>query len=167
MVTIALTMGDPAGVGPELCVRAAAMPEFKDVRFSEKEIPERPENILNAVEEKDNLSTPLIWQILRENPEMPSKVRCIYETDFYYRLAFPWSCFLAVFLGIPLATRNERTGSMLAIISAIALIVIYIVIAQFFLLLGKSGTLDPVICGLAPTIAFIIAGAIKIMHDRV
>ena len=33
MVTIALTMGDPAGVGPELCVRAAAMPEFKDVRF--------------------------------------------------------------------------------------------------------------------------------------
>ena len=141
--------------------------EFKDVRFSEKEIPERPENILNAVEEKDNLSTPLIWQILRENPEMPPKVRCIYETVFYYRLAFPWSCFLAVFLGIPLATRNERTGSMLAIISAIALIVIYIVIAQFFLLLGKSGTLDPVICGLAPTIAFIIAGAIKIMHDRV
>ena len=33
MVTIALTMGDPAGVGPELCVRAAAMPEFRNVRF--------------------------------------------------------------------------------------------------------------------------------------
>ena len=141
--------------------------EFSNIRFPEREIPERPENILNAVKEKDNLSTPLIWQILRDNPGMPPKVRCIYETVFYYRLAFPWSCFLAVFLGIPLATRNERTGSMLAIISAIALIVIYIVIAQFFLMLGKSGTLDPAICGLAPTIAFIIAGAIKIMHDRV
>ena len=98
---------------------------------------------------------------------MPRRVRCIYETVFYYRLAFPWSCFLAVFLGIPLATRNERTGSMLAIISAIALIVIYIVVAQFFLMLGKSGSLDPMICGLAPTIGFIIAGAIKVMHDRV
>ena len=85
----------------------------------------------------------------------------------YYRLAFPWSCFLAVFLGIPLATRNERTGSMLAIISAIALIVIYIVVAQMFLMLGKSGALNPMVCGLAPTVAFIVAGAIKIMHDRV
>ena len=26
-------MGDPAGVGPELCLRAAASPEFKDIRF--------------------------------------------------------------------------------------------------------------------------------------
>ncbi|MBQ4328420.1 MAG: LptF/LptG family permease [Lentisphaeria bacterium] len=140
---------------------------FANVRFSEAEIPERPEKILNAVKEKDNLSTPLIWQILKENPDMPRRAKCIYETVFYYRLAFPWSCFLAVFLGIPLATRNERTGSMLAIISAIALIVIYIAIAQFFLMLGKSGALDPMLCGLAPTVAFIIAGAVKIVHDKV
>lgn len=140
---------------------------FKGVRFEKQEIPERPEDILNAVKEKDNLATPVIWQILRNSPNMPQRVRCIYETVLYYRLAFPWSCFLAVFLGIPLATRNERTGSMMAIISAIALIVIYIVVAQLFLMLGKSGALNPMLCGLAPTIAFIIAGAIKISHDRV
>ena len=98
---------------------------------------------------------------------MPHKIRCIYETVLYYRLAFPWACFLAVFLGVPLATRNERTGSMLAIISAIALIVIYIVVAQLFLQIGKSGALNPMICGLAPTIAFIVAGAAKILHDRI
>ncbi|MBR7121441.1 MAG: LptF/LptG family permease [Lentisphaeria bacterium] len=140
---------------------------FSGLRFSGSEIPEKPEDILNAVKEKDNLSSPVIWQILRSNPGMPQKARCIYETVLYYRLAFPWSCFLAVFLGIPLATRNERTGSMLAIISAIALIVIYILTAQLFLMIGKSGALDPMICGLAPTVAFIIAGAVKIMHDRV
>ena len=141
--------------------------EFADLRFSESEIPERPEDILNAVKEKDNLATPQIIRILRNNPNMPERVRCIYETVLYYRLAFPWSCFLAVFLGIPLATRNERTGSMLAIISAIALIVVYIIVAQLFLMLGKSGALDPLVCGLAPTAAFIIAGALKSMHDRV
>ena len=141
--------------------------EFKELRFNRHEIKERPQDILNAVKEKDNLSTPVILQILRDHPNMPEKVRCIYETVLYYRLAFPWSCFLAVFLGVPLATRNERTGSMLAMISAIALIVIYIVVAQLFLMIGKSGSLDPMICGLAPTIAFIVAGAIKIVHDRV
>lgn len=141
--------------------------DFTDLHFSQAEIPERPDDILYAVEEKDNLSTPVIMEILRTNKNIPDNVRCIYETVLYYRLAFPWSCFLAVFLGIPLATRNERTGSMLAIISAIALIVIYIVIAQIFLILGKSGVLNPLFCGLAPTVAFIVAGGIKIMHDRV
>lgn len=140
---------------------------FENLIFSKKEIPEQPEDILNAVKEKDNLSTPVIMRILKNNPDMPPRVRCIYETVMYYRIAFPWACFLAVFLGIPLATRNERTGSMLAIISAIVLIVVYIVIAQLFLMLGKSGALPPIVCGLAPTAAFIIAGAAKIMHDRV
>ena len=141
--------------------------EFKDLRFTADEIPETPGDIINAVKEKDNLATPEIMHILRSNPTMPQRVRCIYETVLYYRMAFPWSCFLAVFLGIPLATRNERTGSMMAIISAIALIVIYMAIAQMFLMLGKSGTLPPLVCGFAPTAAFIIAGAFKVIHDRV
>ena len=33
MVRLAISMGDPAGVGPELCVRAATAPEFNDVDF--------------------------------------------------------------------------------------------------------------------------------------
>ena len=139
---------------------------FRELRVPEAEIPETPRDILNAVREKDSLSTPVIWSVLRRNPDMPRQVRCIYETIFYYRIAFPWSCFLAVFLGIPLATRNERTGSMLAIITAISLIVVYIVVAEIFLMLGKNDVLNPVLCGLAPTISFIAAGAWKLMNDR-
>jgi len=140
--------------------------KFENLRFPKSVIPESPRDIRNAVQEKDNLSTPVIWEIMRKNPNMPPRARCIYETVFFYRIAFPWSCFLAVFLGIPLATKNERTGSMLAIISAIGLIVVYIVVAEIFLMLGKSGALNPVLCGLAPTIAFIAAGAWKIASDR-
>ena len=33
MVNLALTMGDPAGIGPELCVRTPRLPEFEKVRF--------------------------------------------------------------------------------------------------------------------------------------
>ena len=140
--------------------------KFDELRFSEADISETPRDILNSVREKDSLSTPVIWSILRRNPDMSPQVRCIYETIFYYRIAFPWSCFLAVFLGIPLATKNERTGSMLAIITAIGLIVVYIVVAQIFQTLGKGGVLNPMLCGLAPTIAFIAAGAWKLLNDR-
>lgn len=139
---------------------------FKEIVFNAAAIPESPEDIANSIKEKDDLSTATIWQILKRNPKMPKRARCIYETVFFYRLAFPWASFLAVFLGIPLATKNERTGSMLAIISAVIMIVVYIVVAQFFLMLGKSGAVNPVLAGLAPTLAFIAVGAWKLLSGR-
>ena len=127
---------------------------------------ETPDDIANSVKAKDDLSTPVIYQVLKNNPGMPERAKCIYLTVFFYRIAFPWASFLAVFLGIPLATKNERTGSMLAITSAIALIIIYIVVAQIFLMLGKSGAVNPVVAGFAPTVCFIAAGALRILTDR-
>ncbi len=137
---------------------------FRAVGFSD--IPETPEDILNSVKEKDDLPTWVIWDLVRRTPDMPDRVYSIYMTVFYYRLAFPWSCFLAVFLGIPLATKNERTGSLMAIITAVGLIVIYIVVAQVFLVLGKGGILNPMFAGLAPTAGFILCGAARIFFDR-
>ena len=139
---------------------------FRKLRFGPKEIPETPVDIVNSVKEKDDLPTVVIWDLLRRNSNMPARVRAIYETVFYYRLAFPWACFLAVFLGIPLATKNERTGSMMAIISAVVVIVIYIVIAQIFLVLGKGGQVNPALAGLMPTISFIIYGLWRIIFDK-
>ena len=140
--------------------------KFDKLVFDRRTMPESQQDILNSVSEKDELPTVMIADLLRKNPNMPDRVKSIYLTVFFYRLAFPWSCFLSVFLGIPLATKNERTGSLMAIISAVGLIVFYIVTAQIFLTLGKSGVINPVIAGLAPTVAFITAGAWKIFRDR-
>ncbi len=139
---------------------------FEALVFSALDIPETPADITNSVKEKDDLPTLVILDLVHRTPNMADRVKSIYMTVFYYRLAFPWACFLAVFLGIPLATKNERTGSLMAIITAVGLIVIYIVIAQVFLVLGKGGILNPVIAGLAPTAGFIICGALRIFYDR-
>ena len=139
---------------------------YRSIAFSAEEIPETPSDIINAIKEKDELPTLVIWDYVRRNPNLAERVKAIYMTVFYYRLAFPWACFLAVFLGIPLATKNERTGSLMAIITAVGIIVIYIVVAQVFLVLGKGGILNPVFAGLAPTAGFILAGAARIFFDR-
>lgn len=139
---------------------------FAKLRFTKQEIPETPTDIVNSIKEKDDLPTIVIWDLLRRNPNMPERVRVIYETVFFYRLAFPWACFLAVFLGIPLATKNERTGSMLAIISAVGVIIVYIVVAQVFLVLGKGGMVNPMLAGLMPTIGFIGYGVWRILCDK-
>ena len=140
--------------------------KYQKILFSRRHIPERPDDITNAVREKDDLSTSEIFDLVKRNANMPDRVRCIYMTLFYYRISFPWACLIAVFLGIPLATRNERTGSLLAVISAVVIIVVYIVIAQVFLIFGKAGVVPPLIAGTLPTAAFITYGVWRVFFDR-
>ena len=139
---------------------------YEVLTFTEDMMPETPRDIINTVSEKDDLPTYFIAELIRRSPNMPDRVKAIYMSVFFYRLAFPWACFLSVFLGIPLATKNERTGSVMAIITAVALIVLYIVAAQIFLTLGKGGILNPFIAGVGPTVAFIVASAWKLCTDR-
>ncbi len=139
---------------------------FKKMTKGREEIPEVPENILNAVKNKNELPSWVIWRMVNNTKDMAPRCKAILMSVFYYRLAFPWACFLAVFLGIPLATKNERSGIMLSIIVAIAVIVVYIIISQLLLILGKQGLLEPVIAGLFPTIAFLVYGWYTVARNR-
>ena len=121
-------------------------------------IPETPKDIANAVKLPEELPSWVIWGILSKTQNMAEKCRDVYSTTLYYRLAFPWACFLAVFLGIPLATKNERSGIFLAIVTAIGVIVTYQVTTHIFLILGKQGFIHPLIAGFAPTLGFIAYG---------
>jgi len=147
---------------------SAVHPEekYKKLVFTSEQIPESPDDIANAVREKDDLSTAVILDLVQRNPNMPDRVKKIYWTLFFYRISFPWACLIAVFLGIPLATKNERTGSLLAVISAVVIIVAYIVIAQVFLIFGKAGLCPPWIAGTLPTVCFIVFGIWRVFFDR-
>ncbi len=136
------------------------------MQFSRAELPESADDIVNAVKDEEELPTWVIWSIVHRNQDIAQRMREIYMTVFYYRLAFPWACFLAVFLGIPLATKNERSGSLLAIIMAVVIIVAYIVVAQIFLVLGKQGLLPAPVAGLMPTIVFLIYGYCKVFYHK-
>ena len=57
-------------------------------------------------------------------------------------------------------------GIVALIITAIVMIVAYIVIAQIFQVLGKSGIIPPLVAGLTPTIAFILCGAGRLLRNR-
>ena len=128
---------------------------FRELTFSPKEISETPDNIKNAVRPPDELSSYAIYSILKDNQNMVKSLKNIYSTILYYRLAFPWVCFLCVFLGLPLAAKNERAGIFLSIVTAVAAIVIVQMMTEICLVLGKQGYIPPIIGGLGPTLAFL------------
>lgn len=132
--------------------------KLPSVRIPLSEMSETPQEIMNAVKPPEDLPSWTIYGILRDNGNMAPTLRNIYSTILYYRLAFPWSCFLGVFLGLPLAARNERAGVFLSIVTAVIAIVVFQILTQVFMVLGKQGVVPPLIAGLAPTAAFMIYG---------
>jgi len=139
---------------------------FKKLTKSLAEIPEVPENILNTVKSKDELPSWVIWRMVNNTKGMAPRSRAILMSVFYSRLALPWACFLAVFLGIPLATKNERSGIMFSIIIAISVIVGYVIISKALLILGKQELLHPMVAGLFPTIAFLVYGWYTVIKNH-
>lgn len=131
---------------------------YKELVISSKEIPEYPADILNAVKPPEELSSAVIMQMLHENTSMVPALRGMYQTVLYYRLAFPTVCFFCVFLGLPLAAKNERSGIFLAILTAVGIIVAYQVMTELFLILGKQGIVPPIVGGLFPTAVFVLYG---------
>ena len=138
-------------------LRLPGNPEkLKELVIPSSEIPEYPEDIVNAVKPPEELPSWVIYNMLRDNASMVPTLRNMYETILYYRMAFSTVCFLCVFLGLPLAAKNERAGIFMSIITAVGVIVAYQVATEIFLVLGKQGFVPPIVGGLAPTVAFIL-----------
>ena len=132
----------------------------------QEQAPETPMDIQYSVKPVEELPSWIILALLARTTDMSQRSRNVYWTVFFYRIAFPWSCFLAVFFGIPLATKNERSGILTSIIAAIVMIVGYIVVAQIFLVIGKQGYLNPLIAGLSPTLVFIAYGVVRVLRTH-
>ena len=141
--------------------------KFDSLTLERRTMNDSPETIENAVKNVDVLPCWTILDVVISTENMSKRSTDIYWTVFCYRLAFPWASFIAVFLGIPLATKNERSGIMLAVITAIGVIVAYIVVSEMFKVLGRQGILPPVLAGFAPTLAFIIYGYWNVRRDRI
>lgn len=119
------------------------------------ELPETPRDIDNAAKPVDDLPTWVIADLLRRTHDMSPKCQAMYLTTLYYRLAFPWSCLVAVLLGVPLANRNQRGGFFLAVLTAVGIIIGYVFISNLFRVLGNQGHLPPLLAGVGPTAALI------------
>ncbi len=150
--TVTMTTYDAEGLMPNKPQKMNMI--LKDIA----EFPETPRDIINQIRPPDELSTFVIVDLLMKTKNMAKTSKNLYETTLYKRLAFPWACVIVVFLGIPLAAKNERSGIFMAIIISVVIILVYTMISQFMLILGNRGIIPPMIAGLGPTLVFLAYG---------
>ena len=141
--------------------------KFSEKRVSLDEFPESPSEILIAVKDIEDLASWEIFEILYKTHNMPAKRKALYWTTFFYRISFfPFACIIAAFLGVPLATKNERSGIFMSIIIAVLIIMGYIVSSAVFRLFGNTGYIPPVIAGCGPTVVFLIYGWYSVVRQN-
>jgi lipopolysaccharide export system permease protein len=144
-----------------------ASKRFKEIIKGVDEFPESPRDIMMAVKEIDDLASWEIFEIIYKTHNMPAKRKALYWTTLYYRLSFfPFACIIAAFLGVPLATKNERSGIFISIISAVLVIMGYMVFSSISRLLGNMGILPPLLAGAGPTAALVLYGWYNVIRQN-
>lgn len=113
---------------------------------------ESPNEILNSLRPAEDLSVRDMLTILGRESRLPASTRDVFETTIWFRLTFPFSCVVAVLLGISLSIGPHGGSRLRGFAAAIGILVAYYVCAQLFVLFGKNGMLPPMVAGSAPTL---------------
>lgn len=117
---------------------------------------EDPEDILNTIKDPDEITTSDIIRRLSISKDLDPLSKNTLKTELATRFAFPWVCILSVMVAVPIAGKNMRRGIMVSVISAVAVIIIYLTISQLFAILGNRGIMPPYLAGTLPTVALAI-----------
>ena len=122
------------------------------------ELTESPDDIAGSLKSVENLSIAEMFQLMRNNPGLPASTRNGFMTAVWYRFSAPLSCLGAALLGVALSLGSHRGSRMRGFAGALLVLVLYYVVSQFFLLLGRKGLVPAAFAGTLPTLLLAVWG---------
>lgn len=122
---------------------------YKEKSFTERSFPEMRFNkkiLLDTLTPSKELSISTLWKRLPKSKEFESEKEAEITTTFFYKIAVPWLCFLAVLAPAPFCVRYGRTHPIFFIysLSLFALVGCYLVFNSA-LILGSRQVFNPMI----------------------
>jgi lipopolysaccharide export system permease protein len=90
-----------------------------------------------------------------------------YQVEYYRRYAFPLTCFIVIWLGVPLGMRtSRRAGAMLGVATALGLVVAFYFLTNISLALGKGEHLPPAFAAWLTNGIFATVGAVLLARTN-
>ena len=80
--------------------------------------------------------------------------------DLKTKISFPFTCFIVMFISIPLASNPKRSGVAMSFAIASGVSLLYFVIFKVIQSLGYSGKLDPNLAAWMINIVFLMIGMV-------
>ena len=141
-----------------------ALPE-KFVRREEFFI-ERPVQIHEQNKPLESLNIRDIRAILHSGLLHNLRTENCLRAMFWHRLTFPLASLIGAMFGFALSLSSARSGYVKGFATAIGLRVLFFILSQFFLVLGKNGWAPPFIAGALLPLAFFLAGTILVFQRQ-
>lgn len=126
---------------------------------------ERPKTFAQPKKDVENMG----YFELRElaNAKRKSGADSTEETvALYMKVAFPFSCFMMVLLGIPIASTPKRAGFAKSFGIAVGIGFVYFTATDVLKSLGKAGDISPFVAAWTMNIAFLIIGSLMLIYTR-
>ena len=112
------------------------------------------------------MSLKSIRKKLDSNVYIPKKGQVKLETRYWYQITFPFSCLVAVLLGVPVSVGGQRQAAMVAVVKGLGIMFAYYLLNQLFVALGNNAILPPIVAGTVPTIAFVCWGIFELSRKK-
>lgn len=90
-----------------------------------------------------------------------------FQTQFYFRSAFPFASFFMVIVGVPLAMRHARGGKSSGFGVSIFIMILYYVLLSTGKSLGGNGTINPLLSNWIPNASCLFLGLWFLNKSRV
>ncbi len=89
-----------------------------------------------------------------------------YAVELHFRYAFPFTCFIVVWLAVPLGMQVSRRGPMLGVGLALVLVVTFFFVTYIASALGNQGTISPPLAAWLPNLLYGTIGAVLFWRSR-
>jgi lipopolysaccharide export system permease protein len=143
---------------------SASMPSLRTNVLEMPEFDETPKQIKTEIaiidyqnlRNKSKVVIPLadIWNYLKFHPALSRADSSKLRTEFYSRLAAPWTCLVVVLIAIPFGASSGRRNPFFGVAGSIFICFSYFVIEQVSLPMGASGYLPAWLAAWLPNIIF-------------
>jgi lipopolysaccharide export system permease protein len=139
-----------------------------DVSFSElwqAPFAEDPYELLakpKDADEMDYAELSRFIEALERSGEDPRKEK----VQLALKIAFPFTCFIIVLFGAPLANSTRRGGAALSIGLALATTIVFLTLIRVGEALGGGGVLPPVAAAWFPNAIFFVAGLVLMVRVK-
>ena len=107
---------------------------------------------------QDGVTTREALSILRSDVAPSPQMARLLRTSVWNNVTFPLASLVGAFFGVALTIANQRSEIMKGFAAAIGILVMFYLVGQVFMVLGKNGWLPPFIAGGLPSLVFTLAG---------
>lgn len=141
-----------------------AEPEFFLQR--RESFPEAPSDIRSHSKAWDLLTIRELRAVLHGNILPASQIQRLLKVMFWHHLCFPLASLVGALFGIALTIAQERSGVMKGFATAVGMLVLFYVVGQFTMVMGKNGWLPAFVAGALPSLTFTAAGIVTMWRKQ-